>query len=103
MTNMIKHIVFWNLKDEALGNEKVKNALLIKEKLEALNGEIAGLLKLEVGIDFAHGDMSGDLALYSEFESKEALDNYQVHPKHVAVQAFVKEVRSGRMVVDYEV
>ena len=35
---MIKHIVFWNLKDDALGNDKATNALLVKEKLEALNG-----------------------------------------------------------------
>jgi hypothetical protein len=100
---MIKHIVFWNLKDEALGNDKATNALLVKEKLEALNGQIEGLLKLEVGLDFAKGDMSYDLALYSEFATKEDLDFYQQHPKHKAVQDFVKEVRSSRAVVDYVV
>ena len=73
---MVKHIVFWNLKDEALGNDKAKNALLIKEKLEALNGQIEGLIKLEIGLDFAKGEMSTDIALYSEFESREALDYY---------------------------
>ena len=100
---MIKHIVFWKLKDEALGNDKATNALLIKEKLEALNGQIEGLLKLEIGIDFVGGPMSGDVALYSEFATKEDLDFYQAHPKHKAVQGFVMEVRSDRMVVDYEV
>jgi hypothetical protein len=98
---MIKHIVFWKLKEEALGNDKATNAQLIKEKLEALNGQIEGLLKLEVGIDFAQGDASADVALYSEFSSKEALDFYQGHPKHKAVQAFVGEVRTDRVVVDY--
>ncbi len=100
---MVKHIVFWNLKDEALGNDKAKNALLVKEKLEALNGQIEGLIKLEVGMDFAKGEMSTDVALYSEFDSREALDYYQQHPKHKAVQDFVKEVRLDRAVVDYEV
>lgn len=100
---MVKHIVFWNLKDEALGNSKETNAMLVKQKLEALNGKIEGLVKLEVGFDFAKGDMSGDLALYSEFESKEALDYYQQHPEHKAVQGFVKEVRKSRIVVDYEI
>jgi len=100
---MIKHIVFWKLKEEALGNDKATNARLIKEKLESLNGQILGLLKLEVGIDYVHGAASGDVALYSEFDSREALDDYQVHPKHKAVQAFVAEVRTDRMVVDYEI
>ena len=100
---MIKHIVFWKLKDEALGNDKATNALIIKEKLEALNGQIEGLLKLEVGIDFVGGPMSGDVALYSEFATKADLDFYQGHPKHKAVQAFVTDVRSDRLVVDYEI
>lgn len=100
---MIKHIVFWKLREEALGNDKATNAQLIKEKLEALNGRIEGLLKLEIGIDFVHGSMSGDVALYSEFATKEDLDFYQEHPLHKAVQSFVIEVRSDRMVVDYEI
>lgn len=100
---MIKHIVFWKLKDEALGNDKATNALIIKEKLEALNGQIEGLLKLEIGIDFVNGPMSGDVALYSEFATKADLDFYQQHPKHKTVQAFVMDVRSDRMVVDYEI
>lgn len=100
---MVKHIVFWKLKDFALGNDKKANALLVKEKLEDLNGKIPGLLKLEIGIDFVNGDMSGDVALYSEFNTREDLDFYQEHPLHKAVQSFVLEVRSSRMVVDYEI
>ncbi|MDD4922014.1 MAG: Dabb family protein [Bacteroidales bacterium] len=100
---MIKHIVFWKLKEEALGHDKATNALLIKEKLEALNGQIEGLIKAEVGIDFEGSDMAADVALYTEFASKEDLAFYQQHPKHKAVQAFVGEVRLARQVVDYEV
>lgn len=100
---MIKHIVFWKLKDQANGNDKATNALLIKEKLEALNGQIPGLLKLEVGVDFSNSEMSADVALYSEFATKKDLEAYQQHPKHKAVQAFVGEVRTARQVADYEV
>jgi len=91
----------WRLKDTAHGNPKETNAQLIKEKLEALNGQIPGLLKLEVGFDFSKSDMSADLVLYSEFESKEALQGYQDHPLHKEVQAFVKEARTERRVADY--
>jgi hypothetical protein len=100
---MIKHLVFWKLADKAEGNDKATNALLIKEKLESLNGEIAGMRHLEVGVDYPQTPDSFDVALYSEFESRDALNAYQEHPKHKVVQAFVKLVRIDRKVVDYEI
>lgn len=100
---MIKHIVFWKLKEEANGNDKATNAQLMKEKLEALNGQIPGLLKLEVGIDFSKTEMSFDVALYSEFANKEDLAFYDQHPRHVDVKGFVKEVNCARQVVDYSI
>jgi hypothetical protein len=100
---MVKHIVFWKLKENANGNTKAENALLIKEKLEALNGRIKGVLKIEVGIDFSKTESSSDVVLYSEFASREDLDNYQGHPEHKALLPFITEARSERIVVDYEV
>lgn len=99
---MIKHIVMWKLKDEAHGNDKVTNAKLIKEKLEALNGKIDGLLKLEVGIDFL-GGANFDVVLYSELSKKEDLDTYQNHPLHQAVLPFIREAVMDRKAVDFEV
>lgn len=99
---MIKHIVFWKLKDEANGMSKQENALAIKEKLEGLRGQIEGLLAIEVGFDFLKSPESADVVLYSEFETKEALDFYQQHPLHKAVMPFIGEARSERRVVDYE-
>ena len=99
---MVKHIVLWRLKDSALGNTKAENARLIKQKLESLRGVVPGLLKAEVGIDFGKSDQSYDVALYCEFESKEALRGYQEHPAHRAAVSFIREVREERCVVDYE-
>jgi len=100
---MIKHIVMWRLKEAAHGNDKATNASLIKKKLEALVGKIPGLLKLEVGIDYSCSDTSSDVVLYSEFESREALERYHVHPDHKAIMPFVMEARDERRVVDYEI
>ncbi len=99
---MIKHIVFWKLKDEAHGNDKETNALLIKEKLEALNGKIEGLISVEVGINFLDSEANYDVALYSEVASKEALDVYQNHPLHQAILPFVREAVNSRVAVDYD-
>ena len=100
---MIKHIVMWRLKDHAEGNDKTANAQLIKSKLEALRGQIEGVLAIEVGIDFSATEASADVVLYSEFTDRAALAAYQAHPAHQAVVAFIKEVVNTRHLVDYEV
>ena len=99
---MVKHIVMLRLKDEAHGNDKQANARLIKQKIEALRGQIPGIIRLEVGVDFSRSDASADLCLYSEFESRAALDAYQSHPAHQAILPFIAEARSERRLVDYD-
>ncbi len=100
---MIKHIVLWKLKDHAEGATKQENAQRVKQKLEAMNGRIPGMLKLEVGIDFSATGASYDVVLYSEFDSRASLDAYQKHPLHEAVAPFIGAVRLERVLVDYEV
>lgn len=99
---MIKHIVMWKLKETAHGNSKQENARIIKDKLEALDRKIPGMLRIEVGIDFSKTEGSADVVLYSEFETKKDLENYQIHPEHKAVMPFIMEARLNRTVVDYE-
>ena len=102
MRSMIVHIVFWRLHEEAGGRSKAGNALEMKRRFEALRPLMTGLLRLDVGIDFAATDQSSDVALYTEFESRAALDAYQKHPAHAEIVAFIKDLRSERRVVDYE-
>ncbi|MBQ9988344.1 MAG: Dabb family protein [Clostridia bacterium] len=96
---MVVHIVMWNLKEEAAGNPKAENARLIKEKLEALQPQIDGVLKMEVGVNYNPKGM--DLCLYSEFRDEQAQADYQVHPLHQEVRKFVHQVIESRVVVDY--
>lgn len=98
---MIKHIVMWRLKDEARGHSRAANAERVKAKLEALQGRVPGLLRIEVGLDFGGTEASADVVLYSEFEDRQALEAYQTHPEHEAVKAFIGEVTEQRWVVDY--
>ncbi len=87
---MVRHTVMWKLKE---GTDVGK----IKQELEGLNGQIPGLLSLEVGIE-------GDGAvLISDHESWEALDTYAKHPLHVAVaDTFVRPYIVSRQAVNYE-
>ena len=100
---MIKHIVFWRFNESAYGNDKQKNARILKEKLLAMKNKVDGIIKVEVGFDFSTEKDSCDVALYSEFTTKEALHQYQVHADHQQIKKWLSEVRYERRVVDYEV
>ena len=94
---MIKHMVLWKLTEQSKEEAPGK----IKRMLEGLSGKIPGLLHIEVGINFNPNGY--DVSLYSEFESAEALEGYQVHPEHQKVKDYIGSVTCGRAVSDYEV
>jgi Stress responsive A/B Barrel Domain len=97
---MVKHIVCWNIKED-LDTEGVFEEMKIR--VEAMNGEIPGLIKVELGRDFNSSEVAYDVVLYSELENKDALAVYQDHQMHLHVKEFIGAVTSGRCVVDYEV
>ncbi|MGL5149263.1 MAG: Dabb family protein [Clostridium sp.] len=97
---MVKHIVMWTFKDTEEGS-KEENAVKMKNMIEDLVGVIDEIKELEVGLDFNKSQAAFDLVLYSTFESKEALNAYQVHPKHQEVVKFASRVVDNRAVVDY--
>lgn len=100
---MIKHIVVWRLKEEALGASRAENVNRAKVAIESLRGVVPGLLHLEVGVDIKAAHDPWDLVIYSEFADRESLDAYQVHPDHVAVARLIGELRELRAAIDYEV
>ena len=93
---MVKHIVVYTLKE---GVEKDAAVKLIASKLEPLVGQIPGLLKMEVRRCFA----GMDYALYSEFESREALAAYAKHPLHLEAKTHFHHLLNQRFSADYEV
>ena len=97
---MVKHIVFWKIK-EYLDLQGVYEE--IRVRVEAMNDEIPGLIKVELGRDFNNSAVAFDVALYAEIESKEALAVYQDHHMHLHVKGFIGAVTSERSVVDYEI
>ena len=99
---MVKHIIIWTLKDELSESEKEivkKNA---KEALEALAGNIEGLIDIKLVCDLLPSS-NGEMMLDSTLESVEALGHYQKHPLHVAAaDNFVRPYTKTRLCIDYE-
>ena len=56
---MVKHIVFWNVRDD---EKKEENMTEMKKRLTSLVGKIDGLISAEVG--FNYNPNGYDLALY---------------------------------------
>jgi len=98
---MVKHIVMWKLNESAEGFTIKENAIRMKKWLEDLKNTISQIKKLEVGINFNTSDAAYDIVLYSEFEDKNALEIYQVHPAHNEFKNKIKNIRIERAVVDY--
>ena len=93
---MVKHIVLYTLKESV---DKDAAVALIASVLEPLVGEIPGLLHLEVRRAY----QGLDYALYSEFESRQALAEYADHPLHLEAKEHFWHMLDTRFSADYEV
>lgn len=99
---MIKHIVFFGIADGVDGKSKAESAAEIKAELEGLIELVPVLRKIEVGLNAVDAPQDNfDLALYTEFDSMDDLNAYQVHPEHQRVAAMIGKVKTSRACVDY--
>ena len=92
---MVKHIVLYTFKE---GVDKQAAIETIDSALTPLVGKIPGLKHLEVKLAFN----GMDYALYSEFESREALEAYAVHPLHQEAKTHFFHLLDSRVAADYE-
>ncbi len=94
---MVKHIVFFKLKENSS-----KNLEEVKEKLLSLKKHIKLLKEIEVGIDFKKSERSYDIALITVFENEEDLNTYAIDPYHLEVVKFIKERAKDSKTVDFK-
>ncbi len=77
-------------------------AQIAKEKLLSMQGKVPSLEAIEVGIDFSRSPRSYDLALITQFQSKEDLEKYRIDPYHQEIVQWLKSIGAQTKVVDYE-
>ena len=94
---MVKHIVFFKLKDNSNENKN-----LVKSKLLSLKETVKVLKNIEVGLNFADEDRAYDIALLTDFESVEDLNIYAIDSYHLEVVDFIKNVAVSSKVVDFK-
>jgi propanediol dehydratase large subunit len=95
---MIKHLVMFKLASADL-QQREDDILRITTELENLQ-DLPGVLDLSVhqGIG-TQGHW--DLVLVGSYSSTEALDAYQVDPRHVNAVGVINPLVSDRAIVDY--
>jgi hypothetical protein len=99
---MIRHCVWWTLKDQAEGNSAEVNARLMMEKLESLRG-LSGLKDMEVAINFLPTTTEEvHIVLFTTHDDVASLRTYRTEPEHLEVVDFIKKVVSSRKCIDWE-
>lgn len=99
---MLKHIVWWELKDEADGYTAKENAERIKNICEKFKDKINGLINIEVSYDIKEtSTVKAQIVLQTEHNTVEDLSLYANHHEHLKLVDVIKKVTSSRNCIDY--
>ncbi|WP_314427031.1 Dabb family protein [uncultured Microbacterium sp.] len=99
---MIRHVVTWKLAAEDAGL-RAEQAAEVARRLNALEGVVPQLRSISAGANVAYPEANWDVTLVADVDSIAALEQYQVHPAHEEVVAYVRSVVASRVAVDFEV
>lgn len=73
---MIRHIVFFSMKPEALERDGLANAHAMAEHFRRISKEIPGVYSVELGLNYNSEERFYEMALNQVFESRQALTDY---------------------------
>lgn len=98
---MVHHIVMWDFLESMDQDEKKAAGRKMKELLEPIGKMVNGAISIKVIVNELDSS-NKDVALISQFETIQALQDYQVHPAHVEAGKFVRSVTCNRSCLDFE-
>jgi hypothetical protein len=94
---MLTHIVVWKYRADVEQFARDEHVNLLKR----LSDIIPEVQSLDVGFDLLHLPRSYDTGLVAVFEDRTALDAYTVHPEHVRVAEFGRNISEHVASVDF--
>lgn len=101
---MIRHIVWWTIKDGVEGRSALENAQYLEELGAGLMGKIDALKAIEFSIKFlSTSTQDAQFLLQSTHDDAEGLAAYLSHPEHEKYGIELRKIVSGRHSIDYEV
>ena len=99
---MVKHIVFWRMKDFAEGNDMDTNIELAVARIDEVVKQFPRLRKITHHRCLFHGKHYWDFVEEMEFDDIQSLKDWAEFPPHKELHAFVEKIRIERAAVDYE-
>ena len=94
---MLTHIVVWKYRADVEQFAREEHVNLLR----ALGRIIPEVQSLSVGFDALHLPRSYDTGLVAVFADRAALDAYTVHPEHVKVAEFGRNISEHVVSVDF--
>jgi hypothetical protein len=94
---MLIHIVCWKYKPEIPESTRREHV----SRLNSLAGMIPEVIELHAGADILGLERSYDTGLFARFESRDALDAYTNHPKHLEIAEMGKRIAERVVSVDF--
>jgi len=95
---MLTHIVVWKYRADVAQEIRAEHL----ERLRSLHSVVPGIESFGVGVDTLHGPTSYDTGLVAIFRDRSVLDAYTIHPDHVAVVQFSRDITDRMAKVDFE-
>ena len=95
---MLIHIVIWKYRTDTPQSSREEHVA----RLRSLSSVVPGIESFQVGFDILHLPRSYDTGLAAVFRDRAALDDYTVHPDHVEVANFGRDLSETVASVDFE-
>ena len=95
---MLTHIVVWKYRADIPQATRDEH----RARLQSLSTVVPGIESLSVGVDTLHSPKSYDTGLVAVFRDRAVLDAYTVHPDHVKVVEFGRDITEMMAKVDFE-
>ena len=94
---MLTHIVVWKYRPDVEQFAREEHVRLLG-KLRTIIPEVRNLM---VGFDILHLPRSYDTGLVAVFDDRAGLDAYTVHPEHIKVAEFGRQISEHVASVDF--
>ncbi len=98
MKSMITHIVIWKYRADIEQKRRDEHIAMLKQ----LPAFIDDIRSLSVGPDLLRLPRSYDTGLVVTFDDRAALEAYTVHPEHIKVADFGRNISEHVASVDFE-
>jgi len=95
---MITHLVAWKYRADVPQAVREEH----QAQLRSLRNIVPGIESLTVGFDFLRASNSYDIGLSAHFLDRSVLDAYTIHPQHVKVVEFGRQIVETMAKVDFE-